>query len=335
MDANLERICRTYVSNRDAIHKSSLMSYSMMADAGALMYTSAKKPADTATVKMCGKIIKQHVGGLSNMRGHMRLPVMVKMSLHDDPERYFNYLLSVYQKLTESKVFRSEYLVLAAMAIADNCDATQVDEAVQKTYALHRTMREDHPVITESADLTMAAVLATAPIDASSCLDEAERCYALLKDEHFKLAKDTVQAVSHVLALSPLPAEEKCQRFLRLRQMMKDAGHRIGNGRELAILAALVDIDVPDEELISQIGEVDSWLKTQRGFGAMGTGAQLRRMIAATLVLEGNDRAAVGTSATLGASLATTVAEQIIISIITTIIITSAVVSSSHSSSAS
>jgi hypothetical protein len=113
----------------------------------------------------------------------------------------------------------------------------------------------------------------------------AEECYELL-NEIFKFYPETKQMASHILALSDKPAKEKVDIFWSLYQALKAAKHKISKDRMMAVLAAYVDLDVPQDQLVEEIGEVELWLKKKHGYGTMGVGASFRRMMAAVLVLQ-------------------------------------------------
>ena len=78
--------------------------------------------------------------------------------------------------------------------------------------------------------------------------------------------------------------EEKVERLIGLFNALRDAGVKYGKSYELATLAALSLADAPIETLVQEIGEVDAFLKTQKGYGLLSTSAQQRAMQAAMIV---------------------------------------------------
>lgn len=88
-------------------------------------------------------------------------------------------------------------------------------------------MQEKHPLLTNFDDFGIAAMLAVTDIDIDKQLEEAEVCYNLLKKSGFKLNKDALQTISHIMALSDEPIEKKTIRFAKIRDDLKAAKHPI------------------------------------------------------------------------------------------------------------
>ena len=51
---------------------------------------------------------------------------------------------------------------------------------------------------------------------------DVEACYELV-GRHFRMSKDSVQTVSHLLAIGEAPAQEKSERFLQMFEAFKAA----------------------------------------------------------------------------------------------------------------
>ena len=92
-------------------------------------------------------------------------------------------------------------------------------------------------------------------------------------------------------------------------------------------------IDADRAEIVAEIGEVDEWLKGHKGYGPLGVGASIRRLIAATLVLEDRQGTNPATVAGTTSAVAQAVVEElvlILISIIVTAIVVNSIVRSGH-----
>ena len=100
----------------------------------------------------------------------------------------------------------------------------------------------------------------------------------------------------------------------------------------MVIYAAYADADCDLNETAASIGEVDNWLKGQKGYGAFSIGIGERRLFAASMVLM--DMKAGGAAAALSATNAITQAiiEELVL-ILVMIILTGIIVSTTVSNS--
>ena len=167
--------------------------------------------------------------------------------------------------------------MLAAMILAEQDGSGSLAE---KTKSIYKEMKEAHPWLTSEDDLPFAALMAVSGRDASAVYAEAEEIYALLK-EKLKADKNTMQMLSHILAIRSGRAEEKCEKLCALAAGLKAAGHSLGRGSRLAILGILADSGLPADTLVDRICEADDFLKQHKPFhGLFGVGRECRRMFA-------------------------------------------------------
>ena len=215
--------------------------------------------------------------------------------------------------------------MLAAMILAEQDGSGSLAE---KTKSIYKEMKEAHPWLTSEDDLPFAALMAVSGRDASAVYAEAEEIYALLK-EKLKADKNTMQMLSHILAIRSGRAEEKCEKLCALAAGLKAAGHSLGRGSRLAILGILADSGLPADTLVDRICEADDFLKQHKPFhGLFGVGRECRRMFAVQMVQTSlSEEDSLGTSAMLTASV-----ELAIITMILMMIIVSST-ASSHASS--
>ena len=136
-----------------------------------------------------------------------------------------------------------------------------------------------------------------------------------------------------VLALSEKPVDQKVQAFFDLYSACKAAGCATSRDISMAVYAAFADEEADREELVAEICEVESWLKGNKGYGAMGIGASMRRLFAATLVLEDRQASSSAVAVDATSAIAQALVEElllILISIIVCTIVVSSVVNSSN-----
>ena len=323
MDRQMENKCLKLVENYRILAAGNKMEFTEMLLACAGIYLAAGREPDMDRVKECKKLLKSKAGIFSNFRGSDELLVRCKMALAPDPALYFESVEREYQHI--KTFFSGEQTVLAAMILAEQDGSGSLAE---KTKSIYKEMKEAHPWLTSEDDLPFAALMAVSGRDASAVYAEAEEIYALLK-EKLKADKNTMQMLSHILAIRSGRAEEKCEKLCALAAGLKAAGHSLGRGGRLAILGILADSGLPADTLVDRICEVDDFLKQHKPFhGLFGVGRECRRMFAVQMVQASlSEEDSLGTSAMLTASV-----ELAIITMILMMIIVSST-ASSHASS--
>ncbi|MDO5108129.1 MAG: DUF4003 family protein [Coriobacteriaceae bacterium] len=326
----LER-CEAQIRNEAVLKKGHALEFESLVKLAALMYSNAGREVDPERVKECKRILKDEVGIFSNFRGHMQYLVQVKMSLADDPRAYLEGVLAVYEQLKEGLFLPGELVAMAAMTIYENCPQEARAEVVAKTREAYAAIKEQHRFLTGEEDMALIALMIMAGIDPAQAAEKAEELYGMLKGS-FLPGSDTPQAAAMILALSDKPAEQKAEDFLGMYDACKRAGHATARDKAAAIYASFEDLDADRAELVAEIGEVDDWLKKQKGYGAFGTGASIRRLFAATLVLEDRQSSESAVVSGTTSAVAQAIVEELLM-ILITIIITSIVVSTVVSSS--
>ena len=319
----MENKCLKLVENYRILAAGNKMEFTEMLLACAGIYLAAGREPDMDRVKECKKLLKSKAGIFSNFRGSDELLVRCKMALAPDPALYFESVEREYQHI--KTFFSGEQTVLAAMILAEQDGSGSLAE---KTKSIYKEMKEAHPWLTSEDDLPFAALMAVSGRDASAVYAEAEEIYALLK-EKLKADKNTMQMLSHILAIRSGRAEEKCEKLCALAAGLKAAGHSLGRGGRLAILGILADSGLPADTLVDRICEADDFLKQHKPFhGLFGVGRECRRMFAVQMVQASlSEEDSLGMSAMLTASV-----ELAIITMILMMIIVSST-ASSHASS--
>ena len=313
MDHRIESKCLELVENYRVLASDNKMSFSEIMLSCARMYLAAGTRPDLNRVQECKRLLKSKAGVFSNFRGMDELLIRCKMALAADPELYFENLNAEYQRI--KTFFSGEQTVLAAMILAEQ-DAS--DEGLaERTKRIYRDMKQAHPWLTSENDLPFAALMVASGRDASSVYQEAEEIYGLLQ-KNLPADKNTLQMLSHILAIRNGRADAKCEKLCALARGLKQAGHSLGRGSRLAILGILADSDMPTDELVKQICETDEFLKQHKPFrGLFGVGKACRRMFAVEMVqaaLFGEDSH--GASAMMTASVELAIATMILLMII-------------------
>ena len=312
MNPQTESKCLTLVENYRILAADNKMEFTEMLLACAGIYLAAGREPDPDRIRECKKLLKSKAGLFSNFRGSDELLVRCKMALVPDPERYFESVESAYQRI--KTFFSGEQTVLAAMILAEQGGS---EDLAEKTKQIYKEMKNAHPWLTSENDLPFAALMAVSGKDASAVYAEAEEIYAHLNGK-LKADKDTLQMLSHVLAIRGGRTENKCEKLCALSDGLKAAGHSLGRGSRLAILGILADSGLPADTLIDRICEADDFLKQHKPFrGLFGVGRECRRMFAVQMVQASlSEEDSLGASAMLTASVELAIITMILMMII-------------------
>lgn len=323
MDRLTESKCLGLIENYRVLKTDNKMEFSEMVLACAEIYLDAGAAPDADKLRACKKLLKSKAGIFSNFRGTDELLVRCKMALAADPALYFERLEKEYGQL--KSFFSGEQTVLAAMILAEQGDS---EDLAERTKQIYREMKTAHPWLTSENDLPFAALMAVSGRDVSAVYAEAEEIYALLRKK-LHADSNTLQMLSHILAIRSGRAEAKVEKLCALSDGLRAARHSLGRGSRLAILGLLADSGLNAESLVERICETDDYLKQHKPFrGLFGVGKDCRRMFAVQMVHASlSQEDGLGASAMMAASV-----ELAIITMILMLIIVSST-SSSHTSS--
>lgn len=278
----LQKRCDLFIRNRDIIKSEFGWENAYIYPLCASLLTAKGRAADVGILKDSRQLLKQKTGIFSNFRGTSKMATITMLSISPNPEDKMERMLAVYSELKEV-FWGSEYLAVAAMAIADLAQPHQYGRVVQRTRTIYNRMKDAHPFLTSKEDSAFAALLALSELDDVYIEQEMERCYTILKPSFF--SGNAVQSLSHVLSLGDSPAEKKCARAMDIYEHLKGRGYKYGTSYELSTLGVLALLNTDVAALAGDIMETDDFLRTQKGFRAFGIGAKQRLMYAGILTM--------------------------------------------------
>lgn len=268
---------------------------------GAAVMTSSGEKLDVADYKKCEEFLDSKTGVFSPLRGLLKMPMVINLALSSDRELYYDRVHDVYEDIIESRNSKDERLLLAAMIIASSTKdqrtiATLIDTAgriYNKTDAAGRLFSD------MSAYVTAAGVAAGGVRDVDAYSEELELC----KEELAEPSGIGVvpEELCMLLAAEDGEAKDKCDRVKEISAALGAKKIGLGSGSAASMLAALSSLDMTPEEIAEKVSDADKFLKEQKGFGFMGTGAATRHMYAAMLVCiayaDGSSAADIGSGA--------------------------------------
>ena len=327
MREEVRRRCELLIQNRDTMNEAFKWGSGLLNLSAAYMITSKEKCADVAKLKECKDLIKERTGALSNFRGNSNCAVAAILSVSENAERLLEDGLQAHKMLKE-KLRDSAYLPMAAMAVAQLAERERHEKIADRTKEIYDRIKKEHPFLTSAEDCSFCTLMALSEKSTEELVTEAEACYRFLT-EHTRYPKNSVQSLSHVLALYDGTVEEKCEKVMELYEILKACGLKYGISYELPMLGILAMTNTNYEVLAEELTEVSNWLSKQKGFGFWGyVTLKQRLMLAGMLLQEGGNE--VSETALVQSSIATVVAQQA--AMISIMAATSAAAASSASS---
>jgi hypothetical protein len=328
MTESLLRNCELFVKNRDILKVNFKWDSSQMHPLCASLCAERDIEADHDKIRECKEIIKENTGLLSEFKGTVLLALATILSFEADPESKFHQVTESYAALRK-EFHSSPYLPLSAFMIADMADSFSYEMIVEKSKRIYKKMKEKHPFLTSSEDAGFAVLFALSGIEEDEAIGRAEECFTLLKGRFF--SGDSVQALSHALAMGADSSEEKAARTLEIYEKLKERGLKYGTGPELATLGMLSLSGTDVDTIVEDVAELDQHLSSIKGFGTFGTGKAQRLMYASFLTA--NSYKKNGLSTVIKASLVNSVTSLIIAQQVAVIAIIAATSASSSTSS--
>ena len=307
MRDEVRRRCELLIQNRDTMNEAFKWGSSLLNLSAAYMITTKDVRADVAKLKQCKDLIKERTGAFSNFRGNSNCMVTAMLAVSGSAERLLEDGLQAHELLKE-KLRDSAYLPMAAMSVVRLAPKERYEEIVDRTKEIYDRIKREHPFLTSAEDSSFCTLLALSEKSTEELVTEAEACYRFFT-EHTRYPKNSVQSLSHVLALYDGTAEEKCAKVMELYETLKARGLKYGTGYELPMLGILAMTNTNYDGLAEELAEVSIWLSKQKGFGFWGYVTQKQRLMFAGMLLQEGENE-VSETALLQGSIATVVAQQ-------------------------
>ncbi|MCF0120430.1 MAG: DUF4003 family protein [Oscillospiraceae bacterium] len=247
------------------------------------LFTAKNLKVDTDRIKECRKLLKEKTGVFSAFRGNVTLPLASLLAQSADPENKMDRAAALYAKLREA-FSASESLSLAAMLLTDMVSDAEAETYIKRAKDIYKLMKDEHPLMTGGDASLFAVMMAFSEKNDEELISEMEQMYQALKDSGF--GKHTSLNVSRVFALTDGDRLEKCGKLRKVFDALAAKGRKYGKDHELAALAGLVSLPVPEETLVEEILEADAYLSTQKGYGVFGY-SKTERLMQAVMILAG------------------------------------------------
>lgn len=310
--------CELLIRNRDAAKAAFSWEMGLTHLTCACIHTQRGKEIDTASLKAARDLLRSKTGAFSYFRGVGEDMHAAILDASGQPEVLLDRALEMYQLLKQD-FYSSSYLPQAALTLAERADPMRFEEIAHRTRAIYERMRGEHPFLTSSEDSGLCALLALSDRSDDELIARMEQCYARLKERFFWA--NSVQSLSHVLALMPGNCDELCGRTEALAEQFKLHRRRWGSDYELPVLGLLAADPRDVKTLAETVLDCDDWLRKQPGFGFFSSVSEKQRLMFAGILVQENDAA-------VGAAVQSTVSSIIAGEIATMAIISGAVAAS-------
>lgn len=249
----------------------------------AMLYAQENRPIDCDAIRNSHDLMKQNTGVFSSFRGHMALGIAALLSLSPNPPALFNATQQVYAQLRDTKLRPSDYLAVAAYQIAAQTDPVGYATAVSRTREFYDRMKAQHFFRTGQDDYIFAAMLGLSQLDVTTGAGHIEQLYERLKGEFRD--KNSVQALAQVLVLGESD-DSVVNRLLTLRAALRAQKIRLDKSYTLPALGILALLPVDSGVIVREIDQARSFLRAQKGFGAMTVAPQELLLYAAGVVAD-------------------------------------------------
>lgn len=327
MRDEVRRRCELLIQNRDTMNEVFKWGNNLLNLSAAYTMTSKRMRGDAERLKYFKNLIKERTGAFSNFKGNSHCMVTAMLAGSDRAEKLLADGLQVHELLKE-KLRDSAYLPMAAMSVARFAPKEKYEEIVDRTKDIYDRIKKEHPFLTSAEDCSFCTLLALSEKSVDVLVTEAEACYRFLT-EHTRYPKNSVQSLSHVLALYDGTAEEKCEKVMELYDTLKACGLKYGTNYELPMLGILAMTNTNYEALAEELAEVSTWLSKQKGFGFWGYVSVRQRLMFAGMLLQEEENE-VSETALVHSSIATVIAQQA--AMLSVMVATSAAASSAANS---
>ncbi len=331
MKQSLQERCEAQIRNETAMREVAKLEHEAVLKLCAMMHVNAGREVDPERFRECKNILKGRAGILSNFRGTMQRIVLAKMALADEPASYLDNVMFVYEQLKAGRKLPGEMLAMAATTIVDHCPTERRSEIVEKTRDAYAKLKDKHPFLTDESDMSLVALMIMADKDPEQAAEEAEGLFQEMKKD-YKISSDVAQSAAMVLTLSDKPASQKLASFFRLYEACKAAQHATARDKAMVIYSAFANSDIDLSETVASIGEVDDWLKGQKGYGAFALGTSERRLFAASIVLEDMQAGQAAAVSSVTNAISQAIIEELVL-ILVVIILTGIIVNTAVTSS--
>lgn len=252
----LKKLCDKYLLNLGLFTDLCPLERDILYPVCASVFCAADAEFDLAKFKSSLALIKENPKMLSSFRSTVRPLIASLLSVSGDPRGEMNQYLECYE-IMRKYFTNSEHLALLSMLFTKIVPVDKAEEYIKRGRQIYDRMKREHRILTTKENIAFAVMLAFSEKSDDALIEDMEASYQILKHSD---AKNSMQSVSHVLAMSDEKPEDKCAKFKELYDNMLKKGKKYGKRYELAMLAAMSIADFDSGEIICDVSDVEAFL---------------------------------------------------------------------------
>ena len=285
MDKALQKVCETYISNRDEMRRILRSSGAPMHLMGAAVLTALGKTPDEKKLLEAERILQEREPEDSPIRGRIKSVTTVHMSLAESEEDYYNELRRTHDLIHVNRGGDDERYYMAAMMMSDKIsNMMEILQLVDRTAVIHESMGKSFMSLEDRSSYVTAAFAAVnGVLNARKYVEDVNLCKEYLTKAG-ALESESMGELSMLLAISPADAELICDLALKILEALRAKGLDFGSPEEAAMLSFLSALNMPADEIAKAVYDADEFLAQYSGFNE-GRGLILRRVYASIFVI--------------------------------------------------
>ena len=288
MEKTIQEKCELFLDNRNILETCFKLELTSNISAGAIIYTQENKNIERDKIRQCYEILKDNAGKFSDYRSILCIPLIVKMSLYENPLDYLNIIIDISKKIkVKQKGFTLDVAnIISAMVIKENIKDADLEKTIERSQNIFNLIKKEHPILTSDDDRTDAVILAMSPKSDEEIITDMEKCYKILTSKKIG-SKSGLQALSHILALSEKSAQQKCNKIIGIYELLRQNKIKFEYGTDYALtmLGAFTDIEIDNEIIVNSITDLFEHLQEQRGLGKLSISKAERFVYSAIILL--------------------------------------------------
>lgn len=257
-------ICELLAENKEALESAYGWETAIMRLAGAGYFTLCNRLANYSDLIESESLFKNKISFFSTLRGTARPLIVSQLSVSSDPEALLDNAALAFAAVRKYFSCHS-FIPLIAMCIAQKSKPEHFDDIAMRTKRNYDNIHKLHPFLTSYESIMLCAFMAMSDKLDDYLVDEAERCYSILKKLIFPV-NETLH-LGCVLALYDGEAAEKCEKAYTLYSGLKSVRCVFGTDFELPLLGVAAMCSKNYDELIAETHDADKWLSKQSGLG--------------------------------------------------------------------
>ena len=257
---------------------------SMEACACASAFIGDTIPCDAERFQLAKGVVKSETRIFSTLRGNAKQVLAATLCGTKDPTDAMRKIDRIY-KLLDKKFFDSDYLVISAILIYKSAEPSEYESVVNRTREIYKKIKKDHRFITGSEDVTNCVLMALTGIDSTSISIRCEEDFQALR-KYYRM-KNKIQYLACMLSVFDGNPGDLAEKTKKTDMELRDNGIRF-ESQSMPVVAAMAALVEPADLAVvcGTIREVSDQLKKIRGMGSLGSGKNIRNMIATAIVMD-------------------------------------------------